>query len=63
MILYTGPYMLYSMSDKEMLSENDSKNGRLWSSFILDSNLNPHEAWCNTRDLQPPPPSSSPSTY
>lgn len=44
MILYTGPYMLYSVSDKEMLSENDSKNDRLWSSFILDSNLNPHEA-------------------
>lgn len=43
MILYIGFYMLYLVSDKEMLSENDLKNDRFWLFFILDSNLNFYE--------------------
>lgn len=44
MMICTGPYMLYSMSDMKMLNKITQKNNRPWSSYILDSNLNHQEA-------------------
>ena len=47
MMLCTSPYLLYSTSDMKMLNKIAPKNNRPWSCYILDSNLNHQETWCN----------------